>query len=263
MGPWLTWFGKDVQEQHVYNWLHTTDPSSLHDKSCVTYEPGTGEWLFRAPEWESWLEEKTRCLWIHGIPGAGKTIFASHLIESVKWHRKLQSPSYALAYYYCYFGHGQDETVPFLKWIILELCRRLRRVPTAVYDLYRHGGSPTARVLLQTLEKVVQAFDKVFIIVDAVDESQHRENLLRVLHTLATDARFENLRVLVTSREYVDIEEVMRDIATPVSMRNYLLDQDIALYVRSKLDGDTKLRRWPPHFRDQVFEALTAKANGM
>jgi thermostable 8-oxoguanine DNA glycosylase len=113
------------------------------------------------------------------------------------------------------------------------------------------------------LEKVVQAFDKVFIVVDALDESKPRENLLRVLQTLATDARFENLRLLVTSREYIEIEDVMRDIATPISMRNYLLDQDIALYVRSKLDGHTKLRRWPPHFRDQVFEALTTKANGM
>jgi hypothetical protein len=253
----------DIQQQHVYNWLHATDPSDLHEKSCKTYEPGTGEWLFRSPVWQSWLEEKTRCLWVHGIPGAGKTIFASHLIETIKWHPQLRSPSYALAYYYCYFGHGQDETVPFLRWTLLELCRKLGRVPTVVYELYRHGGNPTARSLLQTLEEVVQAFDKVFIIVDALDESLDRENLLQILQNLATDARFDNLRVLVTSREYIDIEEVMLEVATPISMRNHLLNHDIALYVRSKLDGDPKLRRWPPHFRDQVFEALTEKANGM
>jgi hypothetical protein len=253
----------DVQEQHVYNWLHATDPSDLHERACDTYEPGTGEWLFRSPEWVSWLEEKTRCLWVHGIPGAGKTIFASHLIETVKWHCELRGPNYACVYYYCYFGHGQDETVPFLRWILLELCRRLGRVPAAVYELYRHGGNPTARSLLLALEKVVQAFDRVFIFVDALDESLHRENLLRLLQNLAADARFENLRVLATSREYIDIEEVMLDISTPVSMRDPLLDEDIALYIRSKLESHPKLKRWPKEFREQVSETLSTKANGM
>jgi hypothetical protein len=70
--------------------------------------------------------------------------------------------------------------------------------------------------LLLALEKVVPAIKRVYVFVDAVDESLQRENLLRVLRDLAGDPRFQNLRLLATSREYVDIEEVMRDFSTPV-----------------------------------------------
>jgi hypothetical protein len=256
-------FGEDVQEQNVYNWLYATDPSDLHEKSCDTYEPGTAEWLFRSPEWEPWLEETTRCLWVHGIPGAGKTIFASHLIEEVRDHCQGRGSGYACVYYYCYFGHAQDETAPFLRWILLELCRQLGRVPLAVHELYRRGGNPTPRTLLATLEKVVQAFNRVFVFVDAVDESLQRENLLRVLRDLAADARFENVRLLATSREYIDIEDVMSDVSTPISMRNPLLDDDITLYVESRLKSHARLRRWPPEIQQEVVQALSTEANGM
>ncbi|KAK4156157.1 hypothetical protein C8A00DRAFT_41316 [Chaetomidium leptoderma] len=255
--------GEDVQEQNVYNWLYVTDPSDLHEKSCDTYEPGTGEWLFRSPAWGSWLEEKTRCLWVHGIPGAGKTIFASHLIETVREHCEDRGSKYACVYYYCYFGHSQDETAPFLRWILLELCRRLGRVPLAVHELYRRGGKPTSRTLLAALENLVQAFDRVFIFVDAVDESLDRENLLRVLEDLAGHARFNNVRLLATSREYIDIEDTMKGVSTPISMRNPLLDEDIALYIRSKLDTHPRLKRWPRPVREEVLKALSTEANGM
>ncbi|KAK4098602.1 hypothetical protein N658DRAFT_517913 [Parathielavia hyrcaniae] len=253
----------DVQQQHVYNWLHATDPTDLHEKACDAYEPDTSEWLFRFPEWASWFDGKTRCLWVHGIPGAGKTIFASHLIETVRTHCLLRGPACACVYYYCYFGHAQDEAAPFVRWILLELCRRLGRIPLSVHELYRQGGKPSLQSLLIVLEQVVQCLDKVFIFVDAVDESLDRGNLLRVLRELAVSSGFENVRVLATSREYMDIEEVLLEVATPISMRNPALDEDIGRYIKSKLGSKQRLRRWPKHIQEQVFKSLFAKANGM
>jgi hypothetical protein len=254
---------KDAQQQDVYNWLYATDPSDLHDKACDAYESGTGEWLFRSPEWLSWIEEKTRCLWIHGIPGAGKTILASHLIEAVKEHCRYRGPRYACIYYYCYFGHAQDETTPFLRWFLLELCRQLGRVPLVVHELYRRGGKPNSRSLLAALGTVAQEFERIFVFVDAVDESLHRENLLQVLRNLAKDDRFINVRLLATSREYVDIEGVMTEIAKSISMRNILVSEDIILYIQSKLNSHPRLKRWPEQLREEVHLALSSQANGM
>jgi len=44
--------------------------------------------MLRSQEWTDWLYAKTRCIWIYGIPGAEKTILASHLIEAIKDHLK-------------------------------------------------------------------------------------------------------------------------------------------------------------------------------
>ncbi|AEO70580.1 uncharacterized protein THITE_72721 [Thermothielavioides terrestris NRRL 8126] len=253
----------DIQRQQVDSWLRVTDTSRLHEKSCAEYEPGTGEWLFRSPEWISWLEEKTRCLWVHGIPGAGKTVLASHLIETVKQHCGTRGRDYACAYYYCYFGHAQNEAAPMLRSVLSQLCRQLGDVPIAVYELYRQGGEPSLASLLLALGKVVQAFHRVFLFVDAVDESSPRQDLLRVLRDLAVDPQFDMVRVLATSREYVDIEEVMLEISTPISMRNELLDEDITRYVEAKLEQNRRVRRWPQSVREEAARALSAKAGGM
>jgi hypothetical protein len=132
-----------------------------------------------------------------------------------------------------------------------------------VHELYRRGRNPSPRNLLATLEQVVQAFDRVLVFVDALDESEKRENLLRVLRDLAVDRRFEKLRVLATSREYLDIENVMMDIATPISMRNSFVDDDIALYLTSTLKSHPKLKRWPAELQREVINAVCAEANGM
>ncbi|KAL2154631.1 hypothetical protein VTH82DRAFT_3307 [Thermothelomyces myriococcoides] len=158
---------------------------------------------------------------------------------------------------------SQDETVPFLRWVLLELCRSLGRVPAAVYELYRYGGNPTAHGLVQALERTLQAFDRVFILIDALDESLERENLLDTLRTLAVDDRFQNLRLLATSRNYMDIEDTMVEISKPIAMTNWLVNQDIAVYVRSKLENHPKLKRWPKQLKDDVFDALTTSAKGM
>src|SRR5690606_11199366 len=117
----------DNEKREILNWLLLTDPTSLHEKSQDCYEPGTGEWVFRCSEWKSWLKKDTPTLWISGIPGAGKTVLVSHLIERVKAYCESR-PKYACVYYYCFYGHAQDEAAPFLRWVLLELCRNIDNI---------------------------------------------------------------------------------------------------------------------------------------
>jgi hypothetical protein len=120
---WLNSYEIDSQRQDILKWLQVTDPSPLHHRSQQLYEPGTGQWVLRSPDWINWLATKIRCLWIHDIPGAGKTILASYLIEKIKVYcAKSNSPQVAFAYYYCYHGHNQDEVAPFLRWMIGPQC---------------------------------------------------------------------------------------------------------------------------------------------
>lgn len=102
-----------------------------------------------------------RCIWIHGIPGAGKTVLASHLIQTLKAHTKKReendeaSVTTVYAYYYCYFGHNQDEAASFLRWTISQLCRKADFVLTCLYHLYKGGGEPNLEELLSGLEVIL------------------------------------------------------------------------------------------------------------
>jgi hypothetical protein len=94
--------------------------------------------MLRSPYWSDWLTSHIPCLWLHGILGAGKTILASWLTEQVEDHcehsTEVNAPC-ASTYYYCYFGHHQDEAVPFLRWIIVQLSRQAEIVSSLVHYL--------------------------------------------------------------------------------------------------------------------------------
>jgi len=220
--------------------------------------------MLRSPHWANWLEGKTRCVWIYGIPGAGKTVLASHLIEKIKEHCEgSMTRKCAYVYYYCYFGHNQEEAVPFLRWTINRLCRQADLIPTYLYELYKHGGQPSIVELLRALEATLEVFDNIYIATDAIDESMPRDDLLSVLRDLATDLRFQKVQLLSTSRQYIDIEKVMQQISVSMSMSNPLLEEDIKIYVRSQLHTNPKFRHWPLHLLGEVVEALSTGANGM
>lgn len=256
-----------VEQRHrVYDWLTSTDPSPIHNRSRKLYETGTGSWMLRSQYWTQWLASSIRCLWVHGIPGSGKTILTSWLVENVQHYcekvSRVNAPCKSV-YYYCYFGHHQDEAGPLLRWVITQLSRWAGVVSTLTDDLFRRGGEPSIPELLDALEQVLQVFSSVYIVIDAVDESIPRDNLLDIIQTLVTDTRFTNAQILVTSREYVDIERVFEKVSVSVPMSNELVEQDIRIHVQSILRSNRKFRCWPNDLLIEVEGAISTKAKGM
>jgi len=220
----------------------------------------------RSPEWADWINARGRCLWIHGIPGAGKTILMSHLVEHINEYCQSQSQSQstkAHAYYYCYFGHSQDEAAHFLGSLLNQLCRQSGLVTPEIYKMYKAGSEPNLSELLTALEGMLAHFDTVYVVVDALDESLPRENLLEVLRDLVTDVRFQKIQVLASSREYIDIELILEAISVSVSMSNPFVEEDIRSLVRSLIASNHKFRRWPQDMLDELENAVATGAHGM
>jgi hypothetical protein len=258
----------ESQRQEIYRWLRSTDPSPLHRQACEKYEPHTCDWIRRSDEWNAWFNGQERSIWVKGIPGSGKTVLASHLVSYLMEHvkseqDKLAARKIACVYYYCYFGHNQNEAIPFLKWAIGRLSLDAKSVPPLLHELWKDGSEPSLADLLRVLREVIQGYDRIYIVVDALDESMPRHELLRVLRDLATDSRFQNISILATSREYIDIEDVIQKFSALVSMRNRLVDEDIKHYVNSRLRAHPKMSRWPASIQQEVLEALSTKAKGM
>jgi hypothetical protein len=73
----------DQSHKNILQWLTKVDPSSNHNEACKKHEPGTGEWFINSHEFSYWMLPGCS-LWLHGIPGAGKTVLCSTIIENVK-----------------------------------------------------------------------------------------------------------------------------------------------------------------------------------
>jgi NACHT domain len=203
-------------------------------------------------------------LWLHGIPGAGKTILASFTIQNVQRFAEASNLSdIGWAYYYCYFGRNQDESHPFLRWIISQLCRQLKYIPEELRQLSNRGTEPGYNDLLEVLSTIFRRFRRVYIVIDAVDESQDRRFLLDLLIKTASDDAFEKVRLLVMSRKELDIQQAFEGICTSISLSNPLVDEDIRVYIENQLQTDRKLSRWPEPLKKDIRDALIKGAKGM
>ncbi|KAI5459109.1 vegetative incompatibility protein het-e-1 [Mariannaea sp. PMI_226] len=253
----------DAQRQDLIQWVERTNPSSIHNAVFRKHERHTSAWLLQSSEWLTWLDntEPARFLWIHGIPGSGKTVMASFIIENI---RQLCDSDDELghAYYYCHYSHDQDEAIPFLRWIIGKLCRQAKWVPPRLQSLHEDGSDPSIPQLEDVLGDLAEKFNTIYLVIDGVDESNPRDDLLAVVVTIAVDKRFKNIRILATSRVYFDIERMFSGISTAISMSNPLVDKDIREFVRAKLSSNYLLKRWAP-IMGSIEDALVAGARGM
>ncbi|KAK6080692.1 ankyrin repeat protein [Seiridium cupressi] len=210
------------KRRRVLHWLKPPDTGSMHETHAEKrdlQEDETCDWITGSTIWRQLLQGGSaeeegwrRFLWIWGIPGAGKTILASFLIEQLRRHCK----DNGVSYYYCSFLHRRDETRYFLRWIITDLCRQSSYyVPPALEELHR-SRDITAEALQSCLEAVCQnAKSRVYIVIDGVDESQNpRKDLLKVLTTIGTSGRFGNASLVMISRKEADIEEAITGINT-------------------------------------------------
>ncbi|KAK3400448.1 hypothetical protein B0T20DRAFT_145963 [Sordaria brevicollis] len=255
-----------VQKNSLCDWLVQINPSSNHNAATGLYEEGTGDWISRSQEWNLWVNKQSekRSLWIHGIPGAGKTILASHCIEELIKTQCSGKGNAILVYYYCYHGHNRDESTSFLRWLISQLCRQTDTVSSLTYDIYRSGQDPDVNKLLAALQAQLGGLNTVYVAIDALDESQQpRDAFLSVLRTLATDPRFQMIRLLTTSREYADIERVMAPISFSVPTSHQEVEKDIRIFVRESIKRRDEFKRWPSNLKDEVIDALAQGARGM
>lgn len=257
----------EQSREKILEWLTVVDPSGYHNTISAMREKHTGLWLDKSPEYRAWKNDQgsSPLIWFHGIPGAGKTVLFSHIVEDVRTHCRTikyysDLPSICI-YYYCYFGRNQDESLPLLRWILSQLARRAKYVPRVLKDLFDSGHQPDSEAVFKALSELSQQFTTIYVLVDGLDESANRGNILRVMRKLRES---DNLRLLAMSREENDIKEAMKRIcAKTVSLSNKFVDEDIATYIKSELADNARLSLYPQGLKQEIETSLVRGARGM
>jgi hypothetical protein len=78
-------FTDGVQEAYrnkIIKWLSPTDPRTNQEAARKKHEIHTGKWFTEGLAYTAWLEQPNSFLWLHGIPGCGKTILWYVLLTS-------------------------------------------------------------------------------------------------------------------------------------------------------------------------------------
>lgn len=86
----------------MLRWLSTVPYREHHAALYGDILPGTGNWLFRKPEYQRWQQSSdSSILWLHGIPGCGNSKLCSIVIQRFLDVASRNPNSAPVAYFYC------------------------------------------------------------------------------------------------------------------------------------------------------------------
>ena len=258
---------KLVGDKHleILNWLTPTNYGPQHSDYIKRRQEGTGQWLLNSPKYQAWRERGKQTLLCRGIPGAGKTILASVVIEDLIASYQHET-NVGIAFIYCNFRlHGQQKDGDLLSSLLKQLSEQRKALPDCVEDIFNKHKTkhtrPSSNEISASIQSVAAMYSKVFIIVDALDECQvtdgSRKRLLTEIFNLQTNGK---VSFLATSRHIPDIidnfqEDTLLDVrATEEDIRRYLDGQSWLLpsFVRRN-----------PELKEEVNEAILRAVDGM
>ena len=260
--------GRDVvhaeRDSKIIKWLSTTDQNSNHSTARQKWERGTGDWFLSSNQFAQWLRPEKKSLWLHGIPGAGKTILCSTIIESVR-SRCSNDESCAFFYFDSISGQVEKQTVPAMLSSFLAQISATQIEPE-VRQLYERCEkacrTPTVDEITETLFTILRKGRRIYLIVDALDECSDRPLLLRVIEQIL---QFDgDIHLLLTSRKEYDIQTTLEpSIAAIASMEDKRVDPDIRIHVEQCLRKDPKLCKWDEKTKAEIVKELISRAKGM
>ncbi|KFY31884.1 hypothetical protein V493_00710 [Pseudogymnoascus sp. VKM F-4281 (FW-2241)] len=263
---------QDVNISRIGLWLAPPDSSQNYLSAIKRWQPGTGLWLHESAKYLRWkISNTTSFLYLCGIPGSGKTILSSTIVQSLLQHCA-DNPGKAIAYFYFNFRDTEKRnTELMIGSLIFQLLQQCSKVPVALEALFSSCGNgqrqPSIDALLGVLQQVIKESLESYLIIDALNECTNRDELMRILEEIA-GWRLEELHILVTSRREVDIETSLSHYLEDdniIQMQSTFVDVDIRKYVQHRLSDDKSLAKWSndPDIRDEIEKVVIEGAHGM
>jgi len=230
---------QDEQERHqerrtIVDWLIPIDYSAQQAYFISQRQEGTGLWLLGSYEFQTWLSESKQTLFCPGIPGAGKTIMTSIIVEHLST-RFQDDSTVGIAYLYCSYRRQREQKLADLfSSLLKQLVQQQPSTPESMKNLYeRHKDKrtrPSFDEISKVLHSIIADYARTFIIIDALDECQvsdgRREFLLEMFNLQARTG----VNLLMTSR-FIPEMEIQKEFKGCLSLEIRASDEDVKKYV--------------------------------
>ncbi|KAJ7742082.1 ankyrin repeat-containing domain protein [Mycena metata] len=254
---------KEEERTKIVNWLSPINFFLRHAAISEMREKGTGEWLLKHPLFGEWKSGLGNTLWCHGIPGAGKTVLISMVVNYLGTQSKGQNTGVACIY----LNHKEidDQTPSRLLaglWRQLILDRDIGPIAERLYKQHRgKGTAPSLEEVVNVLNSSLEEFSQVFIIVDAMDECPdfQRKVLLKQLAALGS-----NVNLMITSRPNISADS--SSFSNLVVLDIQAAAGDIQAYINAQIESSPYLPKHiqrRPELREEILTKVIDTADGM
>jgi hypothetical protein len=218
----------------ILNWFSDFDHGLRLCGHLNRRAPETGGWFLASVEFREWLAGPQKVLFCPGIPGAGKTMIASIMVDHL--HHIFQGDNsigiaFAFLSYQAHLSHAD-----LLRGLLKQLIPN--PVPDVVTKLYEYhnqkGTRPSLDEVLATLRKIIKGFSRTFIVIDGLDEVPVSDGVRsKIVTELFHIQNSVGANIAVTSRPISGIVElfeergsIRRDIrATDDDVRRFITNE--------------------------------------
>jgi Cdc6-like AAA superfamily ATPase len=246
--------------------LNTVSYEAQHHKTFRQRYTGTLSWIPAHPRYTDWLgTPSSECLCCFGIPGSGKSVVASTVVDEL--YQAYQGPRTLICYYYCNYKDTSSLDPSFLVGSLIK--QALVHIPLEdsdyLYDTTATEHSPIDRQNL--LLRLFRHYSKVFVVLDGIDElNREGQTVVLDLINLWTLTSQPVMKIFVTSRtEDFGVRDRLKSHKS-FDILGSNVEEDIIAYIEGTL-RQTALQNNPvlanAGLRQKIADALVYGAKGM
>lgn len=275
----------DERLQVILGWLDAPNPSSFHDNVRKGQVDPTGAWLLNGSELKKWRNSMDMAVvWMHGIPGCGKSVLTSSVIDYMRHSFRTDGQTAALAYFYFQFSNpGRLTTDTMLRslisqlssshgsptWTLTQYARVHASKSSSMWPGNAHKANymegisqPSTDELMSILHGITEELGQIFLIIDGLDECADQDGLHEIVDKILgwnvpqlhifLSSRFDRKLNTILERENGQIVEVTPEVAA----------EDMQSFIQTQLDTDPRLRKWPSTSRADIKASLAKGSQG-
>lgn len=247
------------------DWLTPVNYGLQQSDYLARRQQGTGQWLLDSEEFKTWLATDKQTLFCAGIPGAGKTILASIVIDYLS-SKFFNDSKVGLAYIYCNFQRQNEQRIDdLLASLLKQLAENQNSVPESVRELYQKHKATRTRPSLDEVARVLGStaslYSRIFIVVDALDECQASKDCrTRLLSELFSLQKEHRTSILATSRP---ISDIMDCFSKGVSLEIRASAADVERYLDAHISQLPSFVQHDTQLQEEITVGISKAVDGM
>ncbi|KAK0219067.1 hypothetical protein IW262DRAFT_1298166 [Armillaria fumosa] len=257
----------DGKAEKVAKWLTDLDYNDVQQDKLQQRAKDTGEWFFQSSKFLDWADVSLSpsVLWCVGGPGVGKTILASTTVNHLRMKFVEDKADKALVFcIFCDYRATDQKPITIIRSLLKQLIQACLGLTDRIQDFYDKWSPgkmphPSDKEFTSLLSAELKLYDRVYIILDALDELNDdgcREGVLDALKALG-----DQIHVFVTSRPL----DTMRSFTEADKIEIRANDADLEKCVLAGLtDGHLPtLLSKDESLRERILKTVVEKADGM
>ncbi|RPB22653.1 hypothetical protein L211DRAFT_788395, partial [Terfezia boudieri ATCC MYA-4762] len=256
--------------------LTPLEPLKRHQDVKLLRTKNAAAWLLGLESFCKWRDSNTtpvekggRVFSCYGIPGAGKTVISSVVIDNIYSQNKVYS-NIGIA---CLYADYKDQSNQTLAHILGSFLRQFLTtasecIPDALFEkldvILKQGGKVGTEDIMALLKIRLQQLKRAFICIDAVDELDPnvQRQLFDVLRELGTN--YDNTRLFLTGRGHIESEVQKR---LHVLQKHQVVitasEQDIQEFLEQQIKDDLNPDAMDKVLAKDIIDKIIKKSQGM